>query len=152
MLWLGRARKYAMWMSPPCTRERTRTALTLLVIRRSSRNPLTNPWGRILVSPRWTFFQPLACSTPSCPCAVVTNSPFLCVAPVSRRSRPNPCCIALTTAIIRTWIGCYAVLGAPPSWSKPWKRGTPRSRSTKSGIFPPSYAGQVLLLITSTHG
>ena len=98
---------------------------------------ITQPVDQSLGSPRWTFFPLLACSTPSCPCAAVTNSPFLCVAPESRRSRPNPCCIALTTAIIRTWIGCHAVLGAPPSWSKPWKRGTPWSRSTKSGIFPP---------------
>ena len=64
------------------------------------------------------ILPPLVCFTPSCPCVVVANSPFLCVAPVSRRSRPNPCCIALNTAIIWTWIGCYAVLGAPPSWSK----------------------------------
>ena len=76
---------------------------------------------------------------------------FFCVAPVSRRSRPNPCCNALTTAITRTWIGCYAVLGAPSSWSKQWKRGTPSSRSTKSGIFPPSNAERVFSPITSTR-
>ena len=29
------------------------------------------------------------------------------------------------------------------SWSKPWKRGTPWSRSTKSDIFPPSNAKHV---------
>ena len=34
-------------------------------------------------------------------------------------------------------IARYAGPGAPPSRSKPWKRGTPSSRSTKSGIFPP---------------
>ena len=42
--------------------------------------------------------------------------------------------------------------GAPPSWSKRWKRGTPSSGSTKSGIFSPSNARRVFLLITSTHG
>ena len=55
---------------------------------------------------------------PVLPVRSVTNSPFLCVVPVSRRSRPNSCCIALTTAITRTTIGCYVVLGAPSSWSK----------------------------------
>ena len=52
----------------------------------------------------------------ACPCVAVRNSPFLCVVPVSSSSRPNPCCIALTTVITRTTIGCYAVLDAPTSW------------------------------------
>ena len=36
----------------------------------------------------------------------------VCVVPVSRKSRPNPCCNALTNAITETSIACYAVLGA----------------------------------------
>ena len=45
-------------------------------------------------------------------------------------------------------IARYAGPGAPPSRSKPWKRGTPSSRSTKSGIFPPSNAERVFSPIT----
>ena len=89
MPWLGRARKYTMWMSPPFTRGSTRTASTPSAIRRSLLSLSTNPWGRTLASPLSTFFHPLACFTLSCPFVAVTNSPFLCVVPVSRKSRPN---------------------------------------------------------------
>ena len=113
-----------MWMSPPFTCGSTRTASTPSAIRRSLLSLLTNPWGRTLALPLSTFFHPLACFTPSCPFVAVTNSPFLCVVPVSRKSRLNPFCNARITAITGTLIGCYAVLGAPLSWSKQWKRIT----------------------------
>ena len=72
MLWLGRKR-YAMWMSPPFTCGWTKTAPTLSVIHKSSRNPWTSPWGRVLVSPPSTFFHPLVCFTLFCPCTVAKN-------------------------------------------------------------------------------
>ena len=53
--------------------------------------PVDQSLGSYFVSPRWTFFPLLVCFTPSCHCAAVTNSPFLSAAPVSRKSRPNPC-------------------------------------------------------------
>ena len=152
MPWLGRARKYSVWMSPPFTHESTRTASTPSAIRRSLLSPSTNPWVRILAWPLSTFFHLLACFTPSCPCVVVTNSPFLCVEPVSRKSRPNPCCKALTNTITEISIGCYAVLGAPPSWSKQWKRITAYSKYMKYGIFPKPNVGQVSLRIMSIPG
>ena len=100
-------------MSPPFTRGSTRTALTPLAIPRSSLSPSTNPWGRILGVATVDILSPAGFFQPVLPVRSGNKLPFLCVAPVSRRSGPNPCCIALTTAITRTWIGCYAVLGAP---------------------------------------
>ena len=152
MPWLGRARKYTMWMSPPFTRGSTRTASTPSAIRRSLLSLSTNPWGRTLASPLSTFFHPLACFTLSCPFVAVTNSPFLCVVPVSRKSRPNPCCNARTTAITGMSIGCYAVLGAPLSWSKRWKRITSYTKYVKYGIFLKPNVGQVSLPIMSIPG
>ena len=89
MSWPRRARKYATWMSPPFYPWVNKNCP--YPIRRSSLNPSTNPWGCILVSPPSTFFHLLVCFTLSCPCVAVTNSSFLCVVSVSRRSRPNPC-------------------------------------------------------------
>ena len=152
MPWLGRARKYTMWMSPPFTRGSTRTASTPSAIRRSLLSLSTNPWGRTLASPLSTFFHPLACFTLSCPFVAVTNSPFLCVVPVSRKSRPNPCCNARTTAITGMSIGCYAVLGASLSWSKRWKRITSYTKYMKYGIFLKLNVGQVSLPIMSIPG
>ena len=76
----------------------------------------------------------------------------VCVVPVSRKSRPNPCCNALTNAITETSIGCYAVLGAPRSWSKQWKKITAYSKYMKYGIFPKPNVGQVSLRIMSIPG
>ena len=46
----------------------------------------------------------------------------------------------------------YAVLGASPNWSKPWKRVTPNSKYMKYGIFSKPNVGRVSLPITSTRG
>ena len=125
-----------MWMSPLFTRGSKRTASTPSAIHRSLLSLSTNPWVHTLASPLSTFFHPLACFTPSCPFVAVTNSPFLGVVLVSRKSRPNLCCNARTTAITGTSIGCYAVLGAPLSWSNQWKRITSYTKYMKYGIFP----------------
>ena len=161
------------------------------VIRKSSRNPSISPWGRILVSPRWTFFPLLVCSTPSCPCAVAKThlsslphlcpgragqthvesqpllSSFRCRSHATRdlvharagqsggkgaHPRQDPRSLATIIVLIPMLIARYAGPGARPSWSKRRKGGTPSSGSTKSGIFPPSNAGRLFLLITSTHG
>ena len=63
-----------------------------------------------------TFFHLLACFTLSCPYVVVTNSHFPSAVLASKRSRRNRCWLEAITVITRTRIGCYAVLGAPPSW------------------------------------
>ena len=126
MLWLGRVKRYAMLMSPPFTRGSTRTAPTPSAIRRSSLNPSTSPWGRILASPPWTFFPLLVCSTPSCPCAVAKNSPFLCVVPVSRKNMPNPCCVAPIIILIPTPIARYANLVHPRAGQSCGKGAHPR--------------------------
>ncbi|CAH3021417.1 unnamed protein product [Porites evermanni] len=73
------------------------------------------------------------------------NSPFLSAA-------PDPRSLATIIVLIPMPIARYAGPGARPSWSKRRKGGTPSSGSTKSGIFPPSNAGRLFLLITSTHG
>lgn len=61
--------------------------------------PVDQSIGSTLVSPRWTFFHPLACFILSYACVVVTNSRFLFVVPASRKSRPNPCWIGPITFI-----------------------------------------------------
>ena len=91
MPWLERMKRYAMWMSPPCTRGSTKAVPTPSVIHGSSLNLQTSLWSPILVWPPWIFFPPLVCSTPSCLYAAAKSSPFLSAVPVSRQSRPNPC-------------------------------------------------------------
>ena len=77
------------------------------------------PGVEYLASPPWIFFPPPACSTLSCPCAVVKNSPFLSATPVSRRSRPNPCWTAPSIVLIPTPTVCCAGPGTPATPHRP---------------------------------
>ena len=144
MPWLGRARKYSMWMSPPFTHGSTRTASTPSAIRRSLLSPLTNPWGRILAWPLSTFFHPLACFTPSCPSVL-----YLCP---GRAGQTHAATHSLMPSLRRRLHATQYLVHLSLCWSKQWKRLTAYSKYMKYGVFLKPNVGQVSLQIMSIPG
>ena len=154
MPWLGRARKYPTWMSLPFTRGSTRTALTPSVIRRSSRSqPVDQSLGSYFgiaavdILPPAGLFHPVLpvrsgqeLTFPLCGSCIQEEQakPMLsCThychhSDADRMLRGTWCTPELVKAIEKG----YTLVKIHEVWHSP----------------PPSNAGSVFLLITSTRG